>query len=166
MHAEPLDLFKLVLVGQRLISIHFGIDKSPRPKMNGCFGQVALFKQCRARKLLITPPGGHLKSGMTQCLILCLYLLYVYIPCSSSALHHSRPIIFPIKWSKIDCQLGLSDNGVRLIISKHHISNNIAQCMPHILSCWLWQAWSTTRTYSLMFLDSRFTWCVHWGAIF
>ena len=116
MHAEPLDLFKLVLVGQRLISIHFGIDKSPRPKMNGCFGQVALFKQCRARKLLITPPGGHLKSGMTQCLILCLYLLYVYIPCSSSALHHSRPIIFPIKWSKIDCQLGLSDNGVRLII--------------------------------------------------
>ena len=66
MHAEPLDLFKFVLAGQRLISIHFGIDKSPRPKMNGCFGQVALFKQCRARKLLITPPGGHLKSGMTH----------------------------------------------------------------------------------------------------
>ena len=60
MHAEPWNLFNFVLAGQRGISVHFGIDKPPRPKMNGCFDQVALFKQCRARKLLITPPGGHM----------------------------------------------------------------------------------------------------------
>ena len=50
-------------------------------------------------------------------------------------------------------------------LTKHHISNNNTQRKPHIL-CWLWQAWSTTRTYSLMLLDLTFIWCVHWGAIF
>ena len=41
-------------------------------------------------------------------------LRLLYIPCSSSVSHHFWSIIR--KLSKIDCQLGVSDNGVRLII--------------------------------------------------
>lgn len=133
MHAEPLDLFKLVLVGQRLISIHFEIDKSPRPKMNGCFGQVALFKQCRARKLLITPPGGHLKSGMTQCLILCLYLLYLTIRLHPLFIECCAPFPanhIPNKMIQNWLSAGFVRQwGTAHHFTKHHISNNIAQCI-------------------------------------
>ena len=57
-------------------------------------------------------------------------LLYVYIPCSSSAVHHSRPIIFPIKMIQNWLSAGFVRQwGTAHHFTKHHISNNIAQCI-------------------------------------